>query len=1063
MPSLLIFNNFQDYKLNLINNITSSDNTTTTSTTLVQVDDIAMTIANDLVTQLSDAVKYFNTSTTSLQSVSIKLENVNMVLAVIATPALRTASNSSSTAQSYTYLPLPELDATNSTVSIGVLATGNPLIASVVVYDASLWKGNNVANNNDTASSSSSATMIYSDIVSLRVLTISRNSSTPQLILPTFIANLTSAFGTSSTTSMTKIDTFHHNCTLNQAETVLFLCKASGIIFNLTCSGLSSAKVRRSCPIPQQQCSVVNTKTQTITDSDYCRLTGVVGNVVSCKCGKEDNSGNSSSSTLDMIDATINLAISVQYKVNTIQGSIAVASDALSSNVLQTSSLILTTYSVLWGVMILLLIIRYLLRRKRMSIVQDAPTTLVVDFQEDQFFQVKKYLHKVLPKVYHKQRVIHRLWECLQEEHLLIRICKQFAITHRHNTEDRSTALHLLVVQLLTLISMSSFFFALLYDVQNPSDDGSCNVFVDEASCLDRKTFLDPWQTYCIWTTKDAVSAGTLLEMKESTILNTLTLVSSSKTMSCVYNENSGDSMIAAIALIAMNTLVAIPINMGLTFLIKCLHCSRTVGSHSYKEYTLLRYEYATSGELQELRQGLRMVEPSLNYPAYQPASALPPPLLSYLLSLTHEVSDATFGACVLHNLYIDLLGRTSAMGRLFWTYTKKDFIALRYVHKYVQYAAVALLIMMNGGSIYYIMLKGITKGDAWQVQFLRYYVFSFLSDVLFVQLLELVWIEVLLPSLIYKDVLHIHHQIVKELLSSSSGTVSTISPSYSSSISCLLASRKPTLWESRLAQACFRQQPDNSKHDAVKKHYVNWMLHLFALFPLQVHSIMAAIIASLLLTFIIILWYILPFLIVTLLIIIGIGGVALIIREYRIHERPKVTREHATSSALVEEDVFSDFSLSSEDEDDIEEATHEIVIDAFSDDTEEGDDSSLEMSLNGSSDDLNEDNNIQDDEGMYNQNQHQGYVYGKDADDHATGYYEYEYEYEDEDEGEDDIAYVDPAQDSLILPYGYYHHTVYEDGSLPAVWKEEEGNDYDYELRHPTEVEGEEEEDHQS
>jgi hypothetical protein len=54
-------------------------------------------------------------------------------------------------------------------------------------------------------------------------------------------------------------------------------------------------------------------------------------------------------------------------------------------------------------------------------------------------------------------------------------------------------------VQLLSIQTMLMFLLSLLYDVQSPSDDGSCLAHTDAASCLSRKSVFDSAQSYCRW------------------------------------------------------------------------------------------------------------------------------------------------------------------------------------------------------------------------------------------------------------------------------------------------------------------------------------------------------------------------------------------------------------------------------------------------------------------------------------------------------------------------------------------------------------------------------------
>ena len=68
-------------------------------------------------------------------------------------------------------------------------------------------------------------------------------------------------------------------------------------------------------------------------------------------------------------------------------------------------------------------------------------------------------------------------------------------------------------IQLLTIQTMLMFLLAVFYDLQAPSDDGSCLQYYSKESCLSRKTYLDVSQTYCQWM-------GTTLQASKNDGLN---------------------------------------------------------------------------------------------------------------------------------------------------------------------------------------------------------------------------------------------------------------------------------------------------------------------------------------------------------------------------------------------------------------------------------------------------------------------------------------------------------------------------------------------------------------
>ena len=55
------------------------------------------------------------------------------------------------------------------------------------------------------------------------------------------------------------------------------------------------------------------------------------------------------------------------------------------------------------------------------------------------------------------------------------------------------------VTRVVAIQSMLMFILAVTYDLQSPSDDGSCSQWLTEESCLFRKSYLDSTQSYCRW------------------------------------------------------------------------------------------------------------------------------------------------------------------------------------------------------------------------------------------------------------------------------------------------------------------------------------------------------------------------------------------------------------------------------------------------------------------------------------------------------------------------------------------------------------------------------------
>ena len=67
------------------------------------------------------------------------------------------------------------------------------------------------------------------------------------------------------------------------------------------------------------------------------------------------------------------------------------------------------------------------------------------------------------------------------------------------------------VTRVVTVQSMLMFVLAVTYDLQAPSDDGSCSQWLTEEACLLRRSYLDSTQSYCQWGIFSTDDMGTAL------------------------------------------------------------------------------------------------------------------------------------------------------------------------------------------------------------------------------------------------------------------------------------------------------------------------------------------------------------------------------------------------------------------------------------------------------------------------------------------------------------------------------------------------------------------------
>jgi hypothetical protein len=107
---------------------------------------------------------------------------------------------------------------------------------------------------------------------------------------------------------------------------------------------------------------------------------------------------------------------------------------------------------------------------------------------------LSNYIREVFPSAFRKtDHLVHRIREEIVKHH-------RYALLLSPQGEVNDKKRILTGVQLLTVQTMLIFLLALMYDLQAPSDDGSCHYHTSQDACLHRKSILDSHKTYCVWT-----------------------------------------------------------------------------------------------------------------------------------------------------------------------------------------------------------------------------------------------------------------------------------------------------------------------------------------------------------------------------------------------------------------------------------------------------------------------------------------------------------------------------------------------------------------------------------
>lgn len=539
-------------------------NTTSLQQQLIQAESLLALLQQtilDLAALQEDISSNKRLDTTVLQLV---LSNIRITIAL--SKLLQDLSSNGNTG-TLTFLPPISIPGSPNTISVvdnRTSSSGSALV-SVAEYDLQMY-----LRNISSASGTNAAALekILSNIVSISV---AYTSNTSKPVLPIFVANVSLIPGRDIVSTNQAPAVFEYNCSFGVEETVSFMCVDSNVRMNLTCSGRAEAVVKRKCPVPRRVCNVLNLQTASVVSDDYCVAVISSATSVTCRCGFDAlQQGKNSSVSLGSIagpGGAVAVAVMTEFVasdfVNTVSFSGGISGGAVSGD----SLVVLFVFGSFWGFGLLLIGLRLFQssdtskgdkadggKRKQRHRASEALATAssygywASAGQEEDLLKVpaklslsrrtlRHYIVSVLPTVLRPSPWIRRLWQTLLRRqtylHVLHALWRQETEAgagsnpHHRRQERRKAALE--IAQVLTDLTFSCFILALLYDIQYPNDDGSCRLHVTENACLNRRSPLDPSQTYCAWyPVPPPESAGSIVDIQQGKVLQTVPLLQSS-------------------------------------------------------------------------------------------------------------------------------------------------------------------------------------------------------------------------------------------------------------------------------------------------------------------------------------------------------------------------------------------------------------------------------------------------------------------------------------------------------------------------------------------------------
>jgi hypothetical protein len=123
--------------------------------------------------------------------------------------------------------------------------------------------------------------------------------------------------------------------------------------------------------------------------------------------------------------------------------------------------------------------------------------------------------------------------------------------------------------------------------------------------------------------------------------------------------------------------------------------------------------------------------------------------------------TETETGVALMQAFVTDLLGSDSPAARFFALAVAKDFAAHATVASDIaQLTCLAIVGIINGFALYFVLLRGVQQGPTWQQAFLLACVAQIFTEMLFFEPLEVLYVDVFLPSFAFLSVQRAQRQV---------------------------------------------------------------------------------------------------------------------------------------------------------------------------------------------------------------------------------------------------------------------------------------------------------------
>jgi hypothetical protein len=248
-------------------------------------------------------------------------------------------------------------------------------------------------------------------------------------------------------------------------------------------------------------CTVLNLAENSIASLNYCQTIVSGSGYVHCQCGYDAAVARNTSEALAALNGKISVAALGSFVSGHLDVSTIVVGRPITGDVAAESVIVFVAFGSLWVISIFFIAFTY----HKMKANNNSTASNIVAPTLSLQVATQQYIRSILPISLQAEKWwLERMWDILTVELKPLAVIVR-CLGYQRQDYSNESAHHQQRRELLDIIciatswTMSCFVMALFYDLQSPIDDGFCDTWADQGSCLVTKTALDAHVNKCKW------------------------------------------------------------------------------------------------------------------------------------------------------------------------------------------------------------------------------------------------------------------------------------------------------------------------------------------------------------------------------------------------------------------------------------------------------------------------------------------------------------------------------------------------------------------------------------